>query len=150
MKYKAVDVRYHDPKTSFVEAVMSRGGREVADLVERAWRAGARFDAWTELFREEAWLQAVDEVGIDPDAIAQASFDTAYVMPWAHISARRLRSASSLWREGALKKGGPRPIARSSAARAAACQMVGVDNELAKPRVASGSNAAGEGGANRG
>ena len=87
VKYKAVDVRYHDPKTSFVEAVMSRGGREVADLVERAWRAGARFDAWTELFREEAWLQAVDEVGIDPDAIAQASFDTAYVMPWAHISA---------------------------------------------------------------
>ena len=87
VKYKAVDVRYHDPKTSFVEAVMSRGGREVADLVERHGARARAFDAWTELFREEAWLQAVDEVGIDPDAIAQASFDTAYVMPWAHISA---------------------------------------------------------------
>ncbi|MFR0868274.1 MAG: radical SAM protein, partial [Adlercreutzia sp.] len=50
VKYKAVDVHYHDPATSFVEAVMSRGGREVADWVEAAWRRGARFDAWTELF----------------------------------------------------------------------------------------------------
>ena len=34
VKYKAVDVHYHDPATSIVEAVMSRGGREVADWVE--------------------------------------------------------------------------------------------------------------------
>lgn len=50
VKYRAVDVHWHEPDVSLVEAMMSRGGREVADVVETAWRAGARFDAWTELF----------------------------------------------------------------------------------------------------
>ena len=48
VKYRAVDVHWHEPDVSLVEAMMSRGGREVADVVETAWRAGARFDAWTD------------------------------------------------------------------------------------------------------
>ncbi|WP_295996230.1 TIGR03960 family B12-binding radical SAM protein [uncultured Adlercreutzia sp.] len=87
VKYKAVDVHYHDPKTSFVEAVMSRGGREVADWVEEAWKRGARFDAWTELFNEEAWNGAAEALGIDSAAIAQAEYPTDYVLPWTHITA---------------------------------------------------------------
>ena len=43
VKYRAVDVHWHDPATSFVEAVMSRAGREAAAWVETAWRRGARF-----------------------------------------------------------------------------------------------------------
>ena len=86
VKYRAITVNWHDPKTSFVEAVMSRSGREAADLVEGAWRRGARFDAWSECFREDAWRDAADEVGIDVDAVAQTSYPTDYVMPWDHIS----------------------------------------------------------------
>ena len=87
VKYKAVDVHYHDPATSFVEAVMSRGGREVAAWVEEAWRRGARFDAWTEHFSGEAWTGAAEALGIDPAAVAQADFATDYVLPWNHITA---------------------------------------------------------------
>lgn len=86
VKYRAVDVHWHDPSTSFVEAVMSRGGRECADWVERAFEHGARFDAWTECFKEEAWKAAADEIGFDPAAVAQRSFDPTYLMPWSHIS----------------------------------------------------------------
>ncbi|MBQ9043974.1 MAG: TIGR03960 family B12-binding radical SAM protein [Eggerthellaceae bacterium] len=86
VKYRAVSVSWHDPKTSFVEAVMSRSGREAADLVEGAWRRGARFDAWSECFREDAWRDAAAELGIDVDAVAQTSYPTDYVMPWEHIS----------------------------------------------------------------
>ena len=39
VKYRAVDVHWHEPDVSLVEAMMSRGGREVADVVETAWRA---------------------------------------------------------------------------------------------------------------
>lgn len=86
VKYRAITVNWHDPKTSFVEAVMSRSGREAADLVEGAWRRGARFDAWSECFREDAWRDAAADVGIDVDAVAQTSYPTDYVMPWDHIS----------------------------------------------------------------
>ena len=68
VKYRAVDVHWHDPETSFVEAVMSRGGREIAAWVEEAWRRGARFDAWTEHFKEDAWRDAAEALGLDPAA----------------------------------------------------------------------------------
>ena len=93
VKYKAVTVNWHEPKTSLIEAVMSRCGREGAKLVEEAWRRGARFDAWTEHFDEQAWSDAAQAVGIDLEAAAQRSFPSSYVMPWSHISC----GASSEW-----------------------------------------------------
>ncbi len=136
VKYKAVDVHWHDPATSFVEAVMSRAGREAAAWVEAAWRRGARFDAWTECFQPEAWREAAREVGLDPDVIAQTSYSTDRVMPWSHIStgvserflARERRKA----REGCTT-----PDCTFDACSACgACPSLEVENELAAPRVA--------------
>ena len=87
VKYRAVDVHWHEPDVSLVEAMMSRGGREVADVVEAAWRAGARFDAWTEFFSLDRWRSACETCGVDFAAIAQTSYPTDRPMPWAHLSA---------------------------------------------------------------
>ncbi len=86
IKYRAIEVNWHDPSTSFVEAVMSRAGRDAAMWVEEAWKRGARFDAWTEYFNKQAWRDAADEIGLDPEQIAQASYTTDWVLPWSHIS----------------------------------------------------------------
>ena len=86
LKSRAIDVHYHDPATSFVEAVMSRGGREVSSLVLEAWKRGARFDAWTELFNSEAWESAAEMLGINPAAVAQATIPEDEPLPWNHIS----------------------------------------------------------------
>ncbi len=137
VKYKAVDVHWHDPATSFVEAVMSRAGREAAAWVEAAWRRGARFDAWTECFKEEAWLAAADETGLDPAAIAQTAYPTSRVMPWAHISTGV--STRFLARERALAEAGRTTpdctFGRCSAC--GACPALGADNVLAAPRASS-------------
>src|SRR5919206_1922321 len=45
----------HDVRTSMLEGALARGGRETAEVIEHAWRHGARFDAWTEMFQEQAW-----------------------------------------------------------------------------------------------
>lgn len=87
VRFKAVRVDYHEPKTSFLEAVMSRGGREVALLVEEAWKAGARFDAWTEHFSEEAWRQAAEKTGVDREAVALSPFALDAPLPWDHVDA---------------------------------------------------------------
>ncbi len=86
LKSRAIDFRWHDPETSFVEAVMSRGGREVSAWVVEAWKRGARFDAWTELFNKHAWDEASAVCGIDPIAVAQATYDLNAPLPWNHIS----------------------------------------------------------------
>ena len=86
VKSRAIDVHWHDPETSFVEAVMSRGGREASRWVYEAWRRGARFDAWTEQFRRDAWEEAAEVCGIDPAGIARAELPLDTPLPWAHIS----------------------------------------------------------------
>ncbi|MBP5314211.1 MAG: TIGR03960 family B12-binding radical SAM protein [Eggerthellaceae bacterium] len=86
VKYRAIDIRWHDPRTAFVEACMSRGGRQISDWVYAAWKNGARFDAWNEHFNEKAWLDAAQTIGIDCDKIAHSSHETGSVMPWSHIS----------------------------------------------------------------
>lgn len=134
VKYKAVDVHYHDPATSFVEAVMSRGGREVADWVEAAWRRGARFDAWTELFNEEAWIGAAEELGLDPAAIAQAEFPTDYVLPWAHITAAVSPKFLARERERAAAGITTPDCTFENCSACGACPTVGVDIELQKER----------------
>ena len=44
---KNVVYNWHDAETSFIEAVLSKGDRRVADAVEWVFRNGGRLDAWT-------------------------------------------------------------------------------------------------------
>ncbi len=69
---RGVRLSLHDPRTSLLEAVLARGGRECADLVEAAWRSGARFDGWSEHFASSCWEAAAGSVGLDLEGAAQA------------------------------------------------------------------------------
>lgn len=135
VKYRAVDIHWHDPATSFVEAVMSRGGREAADWVEAAWKRGARFDAWTELFCEQAWRDAADELGLDPAKIAQAQWDTSRVMPWAHISSGVSVRYLALERKRADAGITTPDCTFEKCTGCGACQALGCDNVIVSERV---------------
>lgn len=86
MPRKGVDLSWHDADVSFLEGVMARGGREIADVIESAWRNGCRFDAWTERFSLSAWMEAFAGSGIDPTAIANRARPLDEVLPWQHLS----------------------------------------------------------------
>ncbi len=141
VKYKAVDVNWHDPKTSFVEAVMSRGGREVAAVVEEAWRRGARFDAWTECFDEDAWRGAAEACGVDPEAVAQTTYPTDYVMPWSHVSTGVSVRFLALERKRAAEGRTTEDCTFGRCSACGACPALDAGNELAQPRTSGGSNA---------
>ena len=57
---RGVKASFHDVGASLVEATLARGGRGSDVLVERAWRAGARFDGWTRALRPRAWRAAAE------------------------------------------------------------------------------------------
>lgn len=82
---RGVELAWHDAETSFLEAVLARGDRSVADAIEAAWRAGASFDAWSERFGLARWLEAFAAAGIDPVARATEPFEEDAPLPWAHI-----------------------------------------------------------------
>ncbi|MDR3052881.1 MAG: TIGR03960 family B12-binding radical SAM protein, partial [Coriobacteriales bacterium] len=84
--HKGIDFRWHEPKTSLIEGALSRSGRQAAALIEQAWLNGARFDAWTEQFRLNAWQEAAAQTGLDLDAMAQRCYEPDEPLPWEHIS----------------------------------------------------------------
>lgn len=82
---KAINLDWHEPSTSYLEAVFARGDRRLADALEAAWRKGAKFDGWSEYFSLERWMDAFKEVGIDPDFYALRERSEDEVLPWSHI-----------------------------------------------------------------
>ena len=84
---KNVTYNWHDAETSFIEAVLSRGDRCVADAVEAVWRDGGRLDSWTDYFSFDRWLRAFEKSGIDPDFYASRERSTDEVLPWDMIDA---------------------------------------------------------------
>ncbi|MGB4593113.1 MAG: TIGR03960 family B12-binding radical SAM protein [Coriobacteriia bacterium] len=103
MPHKGVELSYHDADVSFLEGTLARGGREIADVVEAAWRRGARFDAWTEEYSLARWLEAFEECGIDPTRVANRERSLDERLPWEHISAGLSPAYLKIERDRALK-----------------------------------------------
>jgi len=74
----------HDAKDTFVEGLLSRSDRRAGDLIEAAWRRGARFDAWGEHLKIDAWMGAIEDVGFDVEA-ALGERDVKARLPWDHL-----------------------------------------------------------------
>ncbi|EHF01744.1 hypothetical protein HMPREF1008_01368 [Olsenella sp. oral taxon 809 str. F0356] len=81
-----IKVSYHDADVSLVEAVLSKMGRAGFDLVMAAWRHGCRFDAWTDQFDFQRWLDAGREVGVSLEGVASAPMSLDQRLPWDHTS----------------------------------------------------------------
>ena len=82
---KNVTYNWHDAETSLVEAVLSKGDRRVADVIEEVWRRGGRLDAWSDYFSFERWMQAFTSCGLDPAFYANTEIPPDAVLPWDHI-----------------------------------------------------------------
>jgi len=97
MHIKGVEFNWHEPQVSFLEAVFARGDRKTADALEAAWKLGCRFDGWTDQFKFDMWMQAFEQVGIDPKFYANRRREKDELLPWAFIDAGVTQDF--LWRE---------------------------------------------------
>ncbi len=82
-----VDLRWHDPRASFAEGIVSRGDRRVGRVVERVWREGGTFQEWGEHFDLDLWLGAMAAEGLDPDWYVTRHREEHEPLPWDHVSA---------------------------------------------------------------
>ncbi|MBI4303877.1 MAG: TIGR03960 family B12-binding radical SAM protein [Chloroflexi bacterium] len=82
---RGVKLSWHDPKTSLLEAALSRGDRRLSKVIQRAWELGCVFDSWEEQFNYEKWARAFQEAGLDPAFYARRQRSLEEVFPWSHI-----------------------------------------------------------------
>jgi radical SAM family uncharacterized protein len=85
MRGQGLRLRWNDPETSYYEGFLARGDRRVAEVVERAWRNGAKFDAWHEFFDLEQWQQAFAAEGLEMDFYTHRKRPIDEIFPWEHI-----------------------------------------------------------------
>ena len=97
---RSITYNWHDIQTSYLEAVFSRGDRRLADVLEHAWRHGAKLDSWSEYFDPQRWSDALSACGLNGDFYAHRERAKDEVFPWEVPSVGVSRSF--LWREREL------------------------------------------------
>jgi radical SAM family uncharacterized protein len=84
---RGVQLKWHDPRASLAEGLMSRGDRRLGPVIERVWRNGGVFQEWSEHFRLDRWLDAMAAEGLSVDWYVHRHREEAEVLPWDHLSA---------------------------------------------------------------
>ena len=85
MRRGGMHLRWNNYDDSEFEGWLSRGDRRLGRVIRRAWELGCKFDAWQDQHQHDAWLQAFDESGIDPDFYNYRERGLDEVFPWDHI-----------------------------------------------------------------
>ncbi|MGL6107610.1 TIGR03960 family B12-binding radical SAM protein [Romboutsia sp.] len=85
LKNKNIKYNYHDSKTSLMEAVIARGDRKIGKVIYDAFKAGAKFDGWSEHFSLDTWQEAMEKNGLSIDFYANREREYEEVFPWDHI-----------------------------------------------------------------
>jgi radical SAM family uncharacterized protein/radical SAM-linked protein len=125
-----VEIKHHELEATLIEGMISRGGRDTAGLIEGAWRRGARFDAWAECLRPEAWSAALADLGLTPEDCLRER-DEREALPWEVVSYRIERS----WFLGERRKAYAEALTEEC--RAGPCSACGVcDFEVLQNRLA--------------
>jgi len=85
LRARFLQFKFHAIDQSLLEAAMGRGDRRYAEIVETAWRRGARFDLWDDCFDYGVWRRAAEQAGVDLEAAARRRFGREEVLPWEHL-----------------------------------------------------------------
>jgi radical SAM family uncharacterized protein len=64
LKGRRVKVKYRDPKTSLIEAIVSRGNDQLSPLFEYLFHKGVKLEAWREYFQPGLYDEWFDQQGI--------------------------------------------------------------------------------------
>ena len=77
--------KFHNIDRSVLESAIGRGDRKLCDVVESAWRNGAKFDLWEECFDYKLWEKIFEEFSMSVDNDAQRQFGPDEILPWEHL-----------------------------------------------------------------
>lgn len=86
LNQKHIKYNWHEADVSLLEGVFARGDRKLSKVIVNAYNRGCIFDAWTEFYKNDEWLKAFDEEGIDTDFYTTRERSEDEIFPWDFIS----------------------------------------------------------------
>lgn len=82
---KSIKYNWHEADVTVLEGVLARGDRKVGQAILKVYEKGGIFDAWSEFFDYQRWLDAFAECGIDPDFYTMRERSLDEIFPWDFI-----------------------------------------------------------------
>jgi len=86
-KTKGLQMKWHDPKATFVEGMLTRGDRRLGPVIEQVWREGGTFQEWSEHFDVTKWEDAMASHELDVEFFTYRHREEDEVFPWDHLNA---------------------------------------------------------------
>jgi radical SAM family uncharacterized protein/radical SAM-linked protein len=83
-KHPDIKFGHHEARSSFIEGLLTRADRRAADLLEAAWKRGARLETWDEHLNFDAWLGAIEDTNFNVEEQFRER-DPQERLPWDHI-----------------------------------------------------------------
>lgn len=82
---KSIKYNWHEADVTVLEGVLARGDRRIGQAILKVYEKGGIFDAWSEFFDYQRWLDAFAECGIDPDFYTMRERSLDEIFPWDFI-----------------------------------------------------------------
>lgn len=86
LNQKSIKYNWHEADVSVLEGILARGDRRLSQVLLKVYEKGCFYDAWSEYFHNDIWMETMEECGLDPDfyTIRERSLDELF--PWDFIS----------------------------------------------------------------
>lgn len=84
---KSITYHWHEADVSVLEGILARGDRRVGAVILSAYQKGCLYDAWSEHFDEQKWMEAFQETEIDPFFYTTRVRELDEILPWDFIDA---------------------------------------------------------------
>lgn len=86
IKTKKISLKWHSVDVSHAEAILAKGDRRLAPVLESVFRAGGCLESWEENFTLARWQQALAASGLTGEFFACRAAGYDEKTPWSHLS----------------------------------------------------------------
>ena len=82
LNQKSIKYNWHEADVSVLEGIMARGDRKLNQVILKAYQMGCFYDSWSEYYKNDLWMQAFEECGVDPDFYTVRERSEDEIFPW--------------------------------------------------------------------
>ena len=85
LNQKRIHYNWHDADTSVIEALLARGDRKVSAVIKKVYEKGGIYDAWSDYYKHDRWVDAINECGLSLEFYAFRERKDDELFPWDFI-----------------------------------------------------------------
>ncbi len=85
LNQKSIKYNWHETDASVLECVLARGDRRLTESILEIYKRGCIYDAWSEYYKNEVWMEVFAEKGVDLSFYTTRERGDEEVFPWDFI-----------------------------------------------------------------